>query len=411
MRLIFLLLSTLLFQLTVLGQAVSPPSQSAQDYIVRLDGQKVQGQILMDFKKVTFDQIEFLTQGGEVEVFLPGELLEFGFESGRVFRTYEIPAKGNFVFGQLLFSSSLSLVKFVGDFYIDNGSDLFELKKSNRTVVYQGQKVSKQIREYVATLKTLMEGECGTQLAASIEKSDLVESKLIDLLEMYHKCQGQSYDVFVDRSPFLKLGFALGVGVSAENFIGEKVSQSRQDQISISAYPHFFGGLTLHSFRNTPRFQLELRAYYSSFSGEINSSFEGSNGSLEIGEQPFNGTRIHFPIYLNYLFLKKGRTVFSGGPMVSVVSQEITYENGRINNWNSSRTEVVTFDRNHVQGLSSTVTYGAKLSSITPIGSDLQLLIEAQVMPISDIFNVELPNNSRSHSSLIFSISTGIRFR
>lgn len=411
MRPIFSFLFILFFSTAVLGQGILPASPDAQDYIIKLDGQKIQGEILMDFKKVTFDRVEFLTPDGKKETFQPGELLEFGFESGRVFRTYEIPSKGNFVFGHLLFSSSLSLVKYSGKFFIDNGSELLELKKTNRTVVYQGNKVTKQIREYVATLKTLMEGECGIQLGASIEEVDLLESKLIALLEMYHKCQGVSYEVFVDQSAFLRLGFALGVGLSTENFKGEKVSQSRQDQISISAYPHFFGGFVLHSFRNIPRLQLELRAYYSSFSGGITSSFEGANGSLEIGEQSFSGSRIHFPFYINYLFLKKGRTVFSGGPLVSFVSQEFTYNDGRINNWNSSRNEVVTFERNHVEGFSSTITYGAKFGSITPISSDLQLIVEAQVMPLSDVFSVDLPSNSRSHSSMIFSISTGIRFK
>jgi hypothetical protein len=387
---------------------VDPSSGQESDFVILVSGKKVFGEILRNYDKVSYAEIQF-QGGGEIKSFAPADLKGFGLDNGQLFFSRQLPGQTDQSFVQILVSGSLELSESRGSLFLDDGRTYQKLDSYQRNIERDGQTVRKLYKPYIFTLKTALSGDCAVLLYPKVDRLSYNQEAIIHLLEDYYVCQGTEYKIHVEKIPLLKFSPTVGAGLSYFSLSSPQKKEGRNDQLVNDMGYHGFLGLRIHDFRLLPRLSVDLRVGYSVFNTTLLSSNEGSQ-FLWTGSEEIEETAFYLPASISYSVLKNRRSELYVGISAGLWIKEVTTSEGRIDHRDFNPQETRIEESQIVEVFDSYFTPGVRVGYNFSLADKLRVFgeIEANVQKEYYLFN--LVQNESVYGRSRFSFQVGLEF-
>tara|TARA_R110002020_G_scaffold111949_2_gene258085 strand:- start:556 stop:1830 length:1275 start_codon:yes stop_codon:yes gene_type:complete len=370
---------------------INPATGLAADFILKVDGSKLFGEIIKNYDYSDYLKVDF-ESNGTVNSYLPEDLKAFGLANGRFFMSKIVADSSNLEFVQILFSGRLQLDYSKGKYYLDNGSDVQELRTYYQDTPGPGSPKNRYVKLYISTLKINTSGNCGVELIDLIEESKLNEPDLINILTQYHQCENLPYQLHVVKIPFVKFSptFSMGVGSNFTNSldIPKNLNYSFRNSLSYKG----FAGLRLHDFRRFPKSSLDLRVGYINHSTVLDASYD-SNEGLITATQEFIESSFVLPLIYNFSFIKKGDTeIYFGLALAAWINSIKTNFAIVDHNYLLNDNEIALLEGSFLSVPDYSVVPGIKLGINLPIKEKTTLFAEIQAEYLKDFYSVSIVN-------------------
>ncbi|MBB6324656.1 hypothetical protein FHS59_000271 [Algoriphagus iocasae] len=384
------------------------PSKSGipSDFILDSSGNKVFGRVIRSFDFSDYEVIEF-EKDGKITTYAPDQIQGFGLDNGRFFLSKLLPDSDDFQFAQILFSGKYQLLERKNKFFVDSGLEIIELKIIPREN-YTGKK--KFVKLYISTLKFLMTGRCGLELAPKIERADLEEQDLIQIFIEFHECEDYPYVVHVDKIPLVKVSPTIGIGGGMVSPKALEAIEGRAVDIQSPYFVQAMIGGQLHDFRKAPRLSFDFKVGYRLMSSSwLVSQISGSY--LYIGSQDIRQGSLLIPLSLNYTFYKKEAMDLYLGLGGGFVFSKLKNEEGLVDLTNLTIKETVLTYEDLVDVRPKLFSPAIKLGSNIYSGSNKSIYTEVLAEYAKAMYISYLPNyHGKEYNSFSVSLSLGIKF-
>jgi len=386
---------------------LSASKVAAQDYLMIRPGERIKGKVIRNFEYNIYKTLKFQTDDGKVMVYRPEEIHGFELESGRLFLTQIIPGRKDPVLVQRIFAGKVNLNHYAGRYFIENEGEMQVLEIKWKRTKVNGREVMAKQRPYLSIIQYHLSGQCSISLIPNIEKLEISEKRLIEVLIRYHECEGIEYTVHVENVPLLKLSPVLLVGQSMVNMIPNTKSAGRVDALETAIIPNLQVMLRLHSFKRAPKPFFEI-GY--GIRRESNVAYaELVRESVRItGREEFSSTGWYLPVSLNYMFYHS--KIMDGyiGAGVTIWKTSIKSHTSMIDLNNPPNTflyEESFYGRNIQQTVPS-----LKLGTNVLAGTRLRIVGELKTEYFTDHHNMNLLYNRASYHQLMTSFSLGLQY-
>lgn len=368
---------------------VNPASGQASDFIITSAGEKLFGDIISSYDFANYEKVDFEYKGS-VKTYSPVDLKAFGLKNGRFFMSKKLAESSEVEFVQILFTGRLQLDYKRDKYYLDNGSEIQELRSYYQDVKGAGSPKKRHVKLYISTLKINTAGACGQTLTDLIEKSRLEEQDIIQILTQYHECEELPYKLHVVKIPVAKFSPTLNLGVGTELLQATNIVNKFNYAFSNSMAIGVFAGFRLHDFRRSPRSSVDLRMGYMMRSGRIDASiFKGND--LVTASQTFNESSLVIPFSYNFSMLKKGNSDFYMGLVLTgwfstfqsdlaIMELTATFRPG----------EIQLVEEEFMTLPTTSVVPGLKVGANFPISSGKKLFTELQVDYFNKFYGVQI---------------------
>jgi hypothetical protein len=411
---VFLLLSTRIqaqsgFIDKFLYDNVNPMNGSLEDFIVMPSGVKIFGKIQNKYDEATYQSLVFMADG-QTSTYYPKDLKAFGLANSRFFMTKTVPGEVESKFVQILVSGELQLNFYNNRYFMDNGTELLELKAFYTLGQIDGNKLKRYVKAYISTLKIQMAGTCGTKLNDQIEKSKMEELDFVKLFEAYHQCNGLPYTSHINSISFLKVSPILMAGIGFVSLRDRSVEKDQKNGLDNTISYRFQGGLRLHDFRKFPRISLDLRLGVELLNTTYQSRFESPGVVIIRAEENFQETSIFIPIAVNYSFYRNNETDVYLGLSGAAWYRSISSTSGIITEELIGSGKTNIYNRKVVTGVNRLFVPGLKLGANFPLGDRMRLFTETQFDLLLDYYTTNILAKRSSFSRTGLSFQIGIEF-
>ncbi|MEB2776972.1 outer membrane beta-barrel protein [Algoriphagus sp. D3-2-R+10] len=388
---------------------INPASGLVSDFIILSDGTKLFGEIIRNYDYTEYEKVDFEFNGG-INTYLPADLKAFGLVNGRFFMSKKLSESSELEFVQVLLSGRLQLDYKKGNYYLDNGIEIQQLRSFYQDTQGPGSSRRRHIKLYISTLKINTAGTCGMELTDLIERSRIDEQDFIRILTQYHECEDLPYKLHVEKIPFVKISPTVGVGIGTlltRSYNNEQGRASRIDK------PYFFqaqAGIRFHDFRKSPKISIDVRIGYNSVSGIWEIS-ETNSAILVTASQQFKQNVVSIPLSFNYSILKKNEMDVYLGLKAGLMFNSLKTEEGTVD---------FTFIHNRETFLShmpildvekTLFVQGLKIGSNWSFAKKRTFYTEIQADYTSNTYLTYLPNSTNvGYNALYVSLNMGIEF-
>lgn len=368
---------------------INPATGSGSDFIVTKEGTKLFGAILRTAELTDYSKVDFAYQGN-TSSYLPTDLQAFGLTDGHFFLSKKLPDASELEFVQVLFSGKLQLDYRRGNYYIDNGVEIQQLKEYSQDISVDGEKRSRLIKLYVSTLKVLTAGDCGLELNGLIEKSNLEEQDFIKILTQYHECEGLPYKLYVDRVKFVSISPIVSLGIGSSFTNSSDIPDNANYNFSNSIDYRAFAGFRLHDFRRFPKSSIDLRIGYVARSTTYDASYEVRH-EIATGTQQFKESSIVIPLGYNYSIIKNANKEIYVGLVMSAWLSSFKNDQYLIKISNIyGPVETQVFEEQSITLTDNTVNPGIRAGAKFPISSKMNLFVELEADYLNDFYFSQL---------------------
>jgi hypothetical protein len=411
---VFLLLSTRIqaqsgFLDKFLYDNINPMNGILEDFIVMPSGVKIFGKIQNKYDEATYQSLVFMVDG-QTSTYYPKDLKAFGLANSRFFMTKTVPGEVESKFVQILVSGELQLNFYNNRYFMDNGTELLELKAFYTLGQIDGNKLKRYVKAYISTLKIQMAGTCGTKLNDQIEKSKMEELDFVKLFEAYHQCNGLPYTSHINSISFLKVSPILMAGIGFVSLRDRSVEKDQKNGLDNTISYRFQGGLRLHDFRKFPRISLDLRLGVELLNTTYQSRFESPGVVIIRAEENFQETSIFIPIAVNYSFYRNNETDVYLGLSGAAWYRSISSTSGIITEELIGSGKTNIYNRKVVTGVNRLFVPGLKLGANFPLGDRMRLFTETQFDLLLDYYTTNILAKRSSFSRTGLSFQIGIEF-
>jgi hypothetical protein len=323
----------------------------------------------------------------------------------------KLPNSAELEFVQILLSGRLQLDYKKGKYYLDNGTEIQELRNYYKTVTNEGSPKSRNIKLYISILKINTSGTCGFALQDLIEKSRVDEQDFIQILIQYHECEDLPYKLHVEKIPFLRISpttsFAAGLDLTKSHDILDNFNYSFSNSLSYGA----FVGFRLHDFRRFPKSSLDFKIGYVMLNTTLDASVERMR-EINTASQEFKESNVVIPISYNYSFFKNSFTdIYMGLVLTGRFSS--LQNNLSIVEITSSTSEdkTVLYEQEIMSVSSFNLMPGIKFGANFPTNSKLKFFTELGIDYMKDHYKVRILNLPEFNINRTFiSFQVGVEF-
>ena len=368
---------------------IDPATGSASDFIITQGGTKIFGEIARDYDHSDYEEVTF-DFNGDVKTYNPSDLQAFGLADGLFFLSKKLPDSSELEFVQVLFSGKLQLDYRRGNYYIDNGVEIQQLKEYHQDLSEGGAKRSRVIKFYTSTLKVLTAGKCSEGLSGLIEKSNLDGQDFIKILTQFHECEEIPYKLHVESIPFVKISPIVSMGIGSSFSYSSEISDNTNFNFSNSIDYRVFAGIRLHDFRRFPRSSIDLRLGYVTRSTTYDASYEVRH-EIATGTQQFKESSIVIPLGYNYSIVKNANKEIYVGLVMSAWLSSFNNDQYLIeisNIYGPIETQV--FEEQSITLTDNTVNPGIRAGANFPISSKMKLFVELEADYLNDFYFSQL---------------------
>lgn len=301
----FLLLSLL----TTLSYLSYSQADFRKGYIITLTKDSLQGWVNYKEGVIAFETCLFKkSKNADIVSYTPSDIRGYGFYNNKYFEsrgTTQATQGVSREFVEVLVDGAVSLYKGREFYFVDkHDSTLLPLTNEKIKVEVNGKKMIARSNQHVSTLNMLM-SDCN-KLKKKIQKTQLYQRNLTQLVEAYNSCVGSPYITYKGNKPWFKstIGLASGINYSAITFDG---GDNVEFEKSIS--PMVGLTFTLSSPRLSERF-----AFHGDFL-HLNSAYYLYNTTQQPGYSQIDYVTIELqqlkiPISIQYTFPERKFTPF-----------------------------------------------------------------------------------------------------
>lgn len=402
-------LSLILFLALCLFSFAHPANAQSGDYIITLDGSKVNGKIEKKFDYESYDKIRFSKPGEKSKMLSPTDIAGFGFDNGWLYLVKKLPERNEAEFVQVLISGKLTLLRSRNIFYIDKGSEIVELVARYEKEEINGKEFSELKRPYIATLNMLMAGNCTDELYQDIFNSKYEEYNFISILSKYHLCENLAYELHFKKEPFTRISPVISAGMSSIVLTPSIITGNRKDAFETSVFPIFQIGVKAHQFRKWPRLSMDVSIAYLRQDNTVLSEYV-SNEQYMTATENYAASTIMVPVTINYTWIRMGNVDSYIG--LGVVSNYNRIESQfSIIDQTLNSTGITTLYEEPLTDIKRRfVSPVAKLGSVINLSKKLALVAEFQITQNPEVMSVSLPFNVVIYDRMVSSLLIGLRF-
>lgn len=381
--------------------------ETKKDYIIHFSGDKTPGTIIRSHDFVQSSSIRFVDGSGETHGFTPAQIEGFELENGRYFVSRVLPDVKEKVFAQVIFSGRFNLLLYVDKYYIENPLEILELK-SIPLVTVDEREVDRVNTSYIRVLSDHMAGYCGSKLKLDIIETRLLEEDLVRILTKYHKCEGLSYTLYVEKIPQVVLRPMILGGFSHHALSPKSVGYSRTDEIEDPLAVNLQGILRFFPSRKYPRLSFDLGLGYSTFKSSLHSELVVGQTTYA-SDSNLDYSSLYVPGFVNYSFVRVRRTNFYGGVgfvyrkdklIARNISSSQNYPNGVVSDFSSVSLKQTYYNP------------ALKLGLDVEMMSKLGLVGEIHLDYLSENYHIYMTtvNNRSVYNRLMTGLMVGLRF-
>jgi hypothetical protein len=387
---------------------INPATGLPSDYVLNTCGVKLFGTIIRSYNFADYDQVDF-EHNGQIITYLPSDLQAFGLESGMFFISKKLPGSEVLEFVQVVLSGRLQLNSRKGNYYLDNGTDIQELRSFYSVQNNPGTPRKRNIKLYISILKINTAGACGAALVDMIERSQRNEQDFIRILAQYHSCENLPFQIHVEKVPFSRLSpiIAVGVGTPVINTLSSDLGTASQIDNPLAF--HVYGGLRFHSFRKSPRMSLDVGVEYTSMTSTWQISQPTSN-RLMTGSQEFNQRSVYIPFGVNYSVLKKNGIDLYVGVLAGLMLNKIESSVGQVDYTFFDLKETQLLERSFLEINRSVFLPGVKVGVNYPVNKRNSFFAEVQGTLAKPLYSVNVLGFTKAeYSAMAVSLRIGFK--
>jgi hypothetical protein len=243
----------------------------------------------------------------------PNNIIGYGFENDKLFQSREILIKdqpSQVVFLEVIVRGLVSLYKFEDIFFIEKGNDgLKQLINETEEVFVDGKRLLKNTNHHIGTINMLV-FDCA-EISTKVQKTELNEKSLTNLIEDYNRCKGGPNITFKAKKPWTKaiVGVTGGLNVSQLNFDAILGYEHLAGDFEISKSPVIGISLDIFSPRLSERFSFHGDLLYLT-SKYYNYSLFNNSSSTERNYVTIELQQLKIPIGIRYTFPKREFTPY-----------------------------------------------------------------------------------------------------
>ncbi len=387
----------------------NPATGSPGDFIVMPSGVKIFGNILSKYDEATYQYLDFMADG-QTYTYYPKDLKAFGLANSRFFMTKTVPGEVESKFVQILVSGELQLNFYENKYFVDNGTELIELRAFYTQGQIEGNKLKRYVKAYISTLKFQMAGNCGTKLNDQIEKTKMEELDFVRLFEAYHECNGLPYTSHINSVKFLKVSPVLIGGIGKVALLDRSVEAGQQNGLENTISYRLQGGLRLHDFRKFPRISIDVRFGIEILNTTFQSRFESPGIVIIQAEENFQETSLFIPIAVNYSVYRKNKADVYLGIAGAAWYPSMKSSPGKITEELIGRDRTNIYNREIVVGVKRLFVPGFKMGANFPLGQRMRIFTETQFDLLLDYYTTNILAKRSSFSRAGVSLQIGIEF-
>lgn len=280
----------------------------SKDILYLKDGSIKVGTMITD-KNSILNQIEFKESSGSIFSYTTSQFDSILLESNEKFIRKKLLVKSDTIskpeqIVQILFKGEFNLLKSENQFYFEtkNGDILGPLqKKETNTTSNKGK--SANSNNVVGLLSYLFSGECNLSLKSEIEKIQLKDPNLVELLKEYHECKRIEYVENLSNQPKFRASWIIQAGIMKSDIKITSNSLPTTYEFDNNFAPFFLIGKRLDLFKESPRLSMDIMIGYSNYTNSINYRHETLVVNVS-GEGKYTNHSISTNWFLNHTFLK-----------------------------------------------------------------------------------------------------------
>lgn len=195
----------------------------------------------------------------------PDQIWGYGFNNDKYFESKKsMDRTGDVLFYEVIVKGLVSLFRWEDTFFIEKrDDDLYSLTNDKKEVFIDNKRVLINSNKYIGTLNLVL-NDC-EEVRESIQKANLRERSLAELVESYNKCKRSEFTVFKNQKPWLKIrgGLSWGMSFSQVNFSDTDFTNSFLEGDSKTSKIMFAGvSLNVSSPRISERFSFLSEVIY-----------------------------------------------------------------------------------------------------------------------------------------------------
>lgn len=383
--------------------------KQADDYILKANGQKETGVILGSFENDQYKTVRFKSATGSTGTFGPGDIQGFGFQSGRKFMSMRLPGSENLEFVQVLLTGKLTLYKWGDLFFVDNGTEITELRAAYEKTTIQGRETRELKKPFLGTLNMLMAGDCSAELYDDLSGTNYDDYSLVSLLSKYHYCQGLAYEQSLPDLPFWRVSPVLMAGMSYMSMSPATRPPGRKDAFENHLTPLFQIGIKAHQFRKWQRLSIDVSVGYTNFDNTVISEYT-SESQYMTAKEVFKITTVFVPAFVNYTWARAGsidsyvgigiNTRFNMFESEFAMVDQTLYHNG-----------ITTLYETEFTAVKKRMTnVSGKFGMAWNFSKKMGILAEIQLDYLPGFYQMNLPFNQATYNQTNTSLLVGLRF-
>ncbi|EMS35205.1 hypothetical protein C943_02280 [Mariniradius saccharolyticus AK6] len=298
------------------------------DFVVLPSQEKVYGSMVNTFDFTNAKSVNFRNSSDQaVNQYMPSDLIAFGLDNGRYFKSIHLPEENEKVFVQVILSGEKSLYKYKKVFYIDDDGKLVKLNSSySQSLGAESNTQRSNFKPFVNTLNLILAGDCGNSLVVTVMGAKYTENSLAEILSKYHECEGLEFINHIQEIPLVRISPMATAGLAFLNQDYYPINASKVMVFDRNSFPVFQAGVRFHQIRKLPRLAFDLSVAYMNRDNTLNYQFENSEG-LTTGTQVYRSSSILVPMFVDYQLFKFGSvgTYIGLGGIVRNTSFEVDY--------------------------------------------------------------------------------------
>ncbi len=401
-------IGSLLFGILLWSNSIS--AQALHDYILTASGDKLYGEVDRNYDFNRYQSVKFKSMDGATRNFSASELKEFKLSNGRYFRSMQIGQSGVKEFVQVLVSGKFTLLAGGKKYFVDHGDSLYMLEAKYISKEFGDKKINvHDKRPYQGVLIKLMPEACKLKLNALVNRTNYDEEQLIHFIRELHLCEGELYEIHVEKIPIIRFSPVVMAGASAAKFQQKIVIQGRADVFENQLFPAIQGGVSVHGLRKLPRFSADIRFGYSVQDNTIHASHV-STLEINSGKEKIKSSTFFVPIFVNYSVFRRGNLDFHLGVGVTFRHNSTTSEFAIMDNTVLRNEVTILTEKTFVTRQSSRANPAFKIGTSLKLNKKLSGFVELQFDQMKNEYSVMLPKQEMLYSQLFSTLSLGLKF-
>jgi hypothetical protein len=385
-------------------------AQSYKDYIITQSGEKISGEVDRNYDFNRYRTLKFKTADGVTRSFSSNDLKEFKLSNGRYFRSIQLEGSNTKEFVQVLVSGKYTLLVGQKIYFIDHGDSLYKLDTKYIAKEFGNKNVSIYSRRpFQGVLIKLMAEECKLRLNALVNRTNYDEEQLIHFIRELHLCEGELYEVHVEKIPIIRFSPVVMAGATAAKFQEKVAIDGRTDVFENQMFPAIQGGLSIYGLRKLPRFSADIRIGYSVQNNTIHASHI-STLEINSGKEKIKSSTLFVPIFVNYSVFRRGNSDFHIGVGGTFRHNSTTSEFAILDQTVLRNEVTILTEKTFVSRMRSRVNPAFKVGSSIKLNKKLGGFVELQFDQMKNEYSVILPKQEMLYNQLFSTLSLGLKF-